>query len=134
MVPEQTIHDLHELHEERIDLAIRYKNLQHKHAAIDRKEGWLIASWLVGIPLGIAFISPSRPFFDRPIEQQIFWIVAVLGAMVWSAISWRHLRKEGLENMQQRQEVDRKLDHLENRLRSFNPPPKNLRQSHWWWW
>jgi hypothetical protein len=136
MLPEQTIHDLHDLHEERVDFIIRYKNAEHKRQAVDRKEVWLIACWLLGIPLlaVIAGTSSPRPFIDRPIEQQIFWIVAVLGAIVWSTISWRRLPKEELENIRERQEADHRLNQLENRLRSFNPPLKKFRPDGWWTW
>ena len=81
MLPEQTIHDLNEVHEERVDLIIRYKNAENQMQALDKKEGWLLVCSFVGIPLlvVIAGISSSTPFIYRPIEQQIFWIVAVLG-------------------------------------------------------
>jgi hypothetical protein len=46
MLPEQTIHDLHELHEERVDLVIQYRNAEYQKQVIDRKQGWLIAFWL----------------------------------------------------------------------------------------
>jgi hypothetical protein len=45
---------------------------------------------------------------------------------------WRRRRKEELENMRQRQELDRRLEQLENRLRGFNPPLKKLRENGWW--
>jgi hypothetical protein len=134
MLPEQTIQDLNELHEERVDLIIQYKNVENQRLALDTKEGWLLICSFIGIPLlaVIAGISSSLPFIYRPIEQQIFWIVGVLGAIIWSTMFWRRRRKEELENMRQRQELDRRLEQLENRLRGFNPPLKKLRENGWW--
>jgi hypothetical protein len=136
MLPEQTIQDLHELHEKRVDLIIWHKNFEQKKDAIDRKQRWLLACWVIGIPLlvWVAGTTSSKPFVYWRIEQQMFWATTVAGAIIWSIIFWRRLSSEELQNLRQRTETHRRLDELENRLHNFNPPLKNVRQNGWWMW
>jgi hypothetical protein len=118
MVSEQTIHELHELHEERRDLGIWCKKLQHKQAAIDSKQGWLLAFSFIGLPL-LVVVALENSSIPATIEQQIFWAVVILGAIAFAIVLHRRLNKEELENIQQRQKLHRMIEQLENRLRSF---------------
>src|SRR5262245_20646069 len=88
MVSEQTIHELHELHEERRDLVIWCKKLQHKQAAIDSKQGWLLAFWFIGLPL-LVVLALKNSSIPPTIEQQIFWAVVILGATAFAIVLHR---------------------------------------------
>jgi hypothetical protein len=121
MLPEQTIHSLHKLHEERLDLVIQYKDAQRDKRVMSIKESWYVIFWFLGIPLFLGIGSQClEPL--RTIEQRVFWIVVVIGIIVWSIISFRRLHEQEDRSIQQSQEAFRKLEQLVKCLRSFNPP------------
>src|SRR5215470_707055 len=94
------------------------QKLQHKQAAIDSKQGWLLAFWFIGLPL-LVVLALKNSSIPPTIEQQIFWAVVILGATAFAIVLHRRLHKEELENIQQRQKLHRMIEQLENRMRSF---------------
>jgi hypothetical protein len=125
------LHEFHELRERRTEIIIHLLNLKHEQKVIDWKQGALIATAFLGLPIalpiamgllgGEAFI----PIWQSP--PKIFWTTVVVGTVAWGVIFFRRLLKEEEANLQSAFRLRTDLEQLEHRIYDMDPSLKKLR-------
>jgi hypothetical protein len=83
------LHEFHELHERRTEIIIDLLKLKHEKKVIDWKQGALIATAFLGLPIVLPIAmwllgdeAPLISIWQSP--PKIFWTTVVVGIVVWA--------------------------------------------------